>query len=220
MRSILFAPVGLALITVPAILAAQDTTGPGSPPVSVVTTDGRVLTLNPEQQVIYDAWPVERQALYSTWPYDYRVYYWTLSPDQQTGYWSMTPDQRGMIYKMSPAQRAKAWSAIAQQAAGMVPTRPADQANPPGLGMPTTGVPAPQTAGQPVPPAMPADPSYQGGAYKGALTPPPASAMNKAYPVCTRKLQDNCQNPGEGGAPGRNRSLPYWPGKPASEGGR
>lgn len=54
----------------------------------------------------------------------------------------------------------------------------------------------------------------------GNLTPPPASALNKHYPVCTRKLQDECQNPGEGGAPGRSRALSYWPGKPASEGGR
>ena len=51
----------------------------------------------------------------------------------------------------------------------------------------------------------------------GNLTSPPASAMNKVYPVCTRKLQDSCQNPGEGGAPGRSRALNYWPGEPASE---
>jgi hypothetical protein len=51
----------------------------------------------------------------------------------------------------------------------------------------------------------------------GNLTAPPASAMNKTYPVCTRTLQDNCQNPGEGGAPGKSRALGYWPGKPASE---
>ena len=51
----------------------------------------------------------------------------------------------------------------------------------------------------------------------GNLTPPPAQAMNKSYPVCTRKLQDNCQNAGEGGAPGRSRALGYWPGEPASE---
>ena len=51
----------------------------------------------------------------------------------------------------------------------------------------------------------------------GNLTSPPASAMNKVYPVCTRQLQDNCQNAGEGGAPGRSRALGYWPGEPASE---
>ena len=50
----------------------------------------------------------------------------------------------------------------------------------------------------------------------GNLTAPPASSMNKTYPVCTRTLQDNCQNPGEGGAPGRSRALNYWPGEPAS----
>ena len=51
----------------------------------------------------------------------------------------------------------------------------------------------------------------------GNLTSPPASAMNKTYPLCSRALQDNCQNPGEGGAPGRSRALGYWPGEPASE---
>ena len=51
----------------------------------------------------------------------------------------------------------------------------------------------------------------------GNLTPPPASAMNKVYPVCTRQLQDNCQNPGEGGAPGRSRALGYWPGETGTE---
>ena len=51
----------------------------------------------------------------------------------------------------------------------------------------------------------------------GNLTPPPASAMNKTYPVCTRGMTDNCQNAGEGGAPGRSRALNYWPGEPASD---
>ena len=52
--------------------------------------------------------------------------------------------------------------------------------------------------------------------YPGNLTPPPPQALNKPYPLCTRALQDNCQNPGEGGAPGRSRALGYWPGEPAS----
>ena len=51
----------------------------------------------------------------------------------------------------------------------------------------------------------------------GNLTAPPQAALNKSYPVCTRALQDNCQNPGEGGAPGTSRALGYWPGEPASE---
>jgi len=51
----------------------------------------------------------------------------------------------------------------------------------------------------------------------GNVAPPPATALNKVYPLCTRTLQDACQNPGEGGAPGRSRALSYWPGEPASE---
>jgi hypothetical protein len=52
--------------------------------------------------------------------------------------------------------------------------------------------------------------------HPGNLTAPPASAMNKTYPLCTRALQDSCQNPGEGGAPGRSRALGYWPGDTAT----
>jgi hypothetical protein len=51
----------------------------------------------------------------------------------------------------------------------------------------------------------------------GNLTAPPPQAFNKTYPVCSRSLQDNCRNPGEGGAPGRSRALGHWSGEPASE---
>ena len=51
----------------------------------------------------------------------------------------------------------------------------------------------------------------------GNLTAPPLASLNKSYPVCRGAVQDSCQNPGEGGAPGRSRALPYWPGEPASE---
>jgi hypothetical protein len=47
--------------------------------------------------------------------------------------------------------------------------------------------------------------------------PPPASALDKDYPICRGAVQDSCQNPGEGGAPGRSRALDHWPGAPASE---
>lgn len=54
--------------------------------------------------------------------------------------------------------------------------------------------PDPQTANSPTAPAMPADPSYHGQPYVGALTPPPSEAMNKSYPVCSAQMQDNCRN--------------------------
>jgi hypothetical protein len=54
--------------------------------------------------------------------------------------------------------------------------------------------PDPQTANSPTPPAMPADPSYHGQPYVGALTAPPAAAMNKSYPVCKAGQHDECRN--------------------------
>lgn len=71
------------------------------------------------------------------------------------------------------------------------------QANPTGAGIPSETPPNPSSADSPVPPAMPADPNYNAGPYKGALAPPPPQAMDKVYPVCTRTIQDSCINPSE-----------------------
>jgi hypothetical protein len=65
--------------------------------------------------------------------------------------------------------------------------------------------------------ADPAAPDAVVTDYPGNADSVPPAAMNKTYPVCTARLQDNCQNRGEGGAPGRSRALGYWPGRPASE---
>lgn len=75
---------------------------------------------------------------------------------------------------------------------------PADQiqANPQGEGVPSATPPNPGSADSSVPPTMPADPSYNAGPYKGALSAPPTGAMNKDYPVCSRKVQDSCRNAG------------------------
>lgn len=188
----------LALIAVPAATMAQGAAdqGTGDMPPAADMAPGAGATMSADQQAKYDAMSAEQRSDYDTWPGEYQSYYWTLSPEQQQGYWALTPDQRGQIYRMSPEQRQAAWTSVMQQLAGQTPTTPPGQANPPGEGMPTAGVPAPQTAEQAVRPAMPADESYQGGPYKGALTPPPATAMNKDYPVCSKTVQDNCRNPG------------------------
>ncbi|MEW9856283.1 hypothetical protein [Novosphingobium sp. M1R2S20] len=157
--------------------------------------DARSTTMTVQQRTVYDTWPSDRRSGYDTLPIDQQTYFWTLTPEQQEGFWALTPDQRGRLYQMSPEQRALAWRSIVHQLQGRTPSVPAGQANPPGMGVPTTGVPNPQTANQAARPAMPADESYEGGPYKGALTPPPADAMDKEYPVCSRTVQDSCRNP-------------------------
>lgn len=169
--------------------------------------------LNPEQTVAYQAWSNDQRVSYNTWPVDYRTYYWTLTPPRQSGWWRLTDEQRARIYAMAEADRAAALDRVtsdlaAQRAAG--PAVVQTQANPTGAGVPSATPPNPSTAAEPVAPAQPADPTYNAGPYKGALTPPPAEAQNKTYPVCTKAMQDNCQNRGEGGAPGKSRALPYY----------
>ena len=172
--------------------------------------------LTAEQATAWQAWSEDQRRSYDTWPVDYRTYYWTLTPPRQSGWWLLTDEQRARIYAMAEADRAAALDRVQAEMsarATMPPSAPAvvqTQANPTGAGVPSATPPNPATAADPVPPAQPADPTYQAGPYKGALTPPPAEAMNKTYPVCTKAVQDNCQNRGEGGAPGRSRALPYY----------
>jgi hypothetical protein len=214
-KYLLTGAAAFCLIGLPSVIQAQGTMGappptaeppaaempapppPGAPPEP--PPPARPMTpasMTPDQKAQYDAWPAEQKADYDSWTPEYQAYYWSLSAPQQKGYWALTPDQRGQIYKMTPEQQAIAWNSIAQQMAGKTPTTPPTQANPPGEGMPTTGVPDPQSADQAVRPAMPADQTYQGGPYKGAMTPPPATAMNKDYPVCSKTVKDNCRNRG------------------------
>lgn len=133
----------------------------------------------------------------------------------------MERPMRNLILTGAAALALVSLPALAQEAAGALdpataterpsPTpRSADQAN---------------AQAAPTPPTVTIVPGAASGAgavvttYPGNDNGPPASAFNKRYPVCTRELQDECQNPGEGGAPGHSRALKYWPGKPASEGG-
>ena len=215
-KMMLTSAVALAIGSMPVALVAQETVDPGmetdvpasgaeasapgtpppagAPATDMAQTDKPAMTA--EQQGMYDAWPPERQADYDAWTPENQTYYWSLAPDRQEGYWALSADQRGQIYQMSPQQQEIAWQSVIQQLQGQKPTTPMGQANPPGTGMPTTGVPDPQMASQSARPAMPADESYEGGPYKGALTPPPATAMNKDYPVCSRTVKDSCRNPG------------------------
>lgn len=208
-RYLLSGAAALSVLSMASVIHGQSTVGdmpaapeapppPATPPAPSAGTAKPITpsTMTPEQKSTYDSWPPEQRADYDSWTPEYQAYYWSLTAPQQKGYWALTPDQRGQIYKMTPEQQAIAWNSISQQMAGKTPTTPPAQANPPGEGMPTTGVPDPQSADQTVRPAMPADQNYQGGPYKGAMTPPPATAMNKDYPVCSKTVTDNCRNRG------------------------
>lgn len=203
MRTLLFASAAiLTAISAPPLLAQTAMPATTS---ATASTDGYVMTA--EQQTMYGAWDAPQRSAYDALPSDQRTYFWTLNPGQQTGYWKLTDDQRGMVYRMTPEQRTLAWQAVEAQMNGQTPATPMTQANPPGEGMPTTGVPNPSAAAQAVPPAMPADSGYQGGPYKGALTPAPADAMAKSYPVCSASVQDSCVNRGEAGTAARNTAT-------------
>lgn len=75
---------------------------------------------------------------------------------------------------------------------------------------PATG-PAPETANQAnadapplptteevIPGDAPGEPDTLVTTHHGNMQPPPATALNKTYPLCTRDVQDDCRNPGEG----------------------
>ncbi|WP_305095739.1 hypothetical protein [Croceibacterium aestuarii] len=171
------------------------------------------VTLTTEQQATFDTWPPDRQTVYLAWDPIYQDYFWTLTPDQQKNYFLLTPQQKAQIAAMTPAQRTEAWTSIAQQvgAAGKAKVTANTAAAANAQAAPPPSATAVVTDNDPATPPVVAhnDP--------GNLTAPPASVLNKTYPVCSRKVHDSCQNPGEGGAPGHSRALSYWPGKPASQ---
>jgi hypothetical protein len=194
---LLASSAALALLAVPAAIQAQSTAPDAAPAAATAPPPASAApSMTPEQKALYDGWSPTQKSDYQGWPADYQAYYWTLNTDQQKGYWALTADQRGQIYKMTPEQRQMAWNSVVQQLSGQTPSTPPGQANPPGEGVPTAGVPDPQTADQAARPAMPADQNYQGGPYKGALTPPPATKMDKDYPVCSKTVTDGCRNRG------------------------
>ena len=172
-------------------------------------------TLTADQRGSYEEWPEERRSAYDLWPPEHRTYYWTLGPDEQEAYWLLTAEQRAQIAAMSPTQRQAAWKSIANQLAAGANNSDTSVAARTGGQVPAPAQSANAANARAAPP--PADTVGPVRNFPGNLTPPPASAMSKTYPVCRGKVQDSCQNPGEGGAPGKSRALNYWPGKPASE---
>lgn len=66
----------------------------------------------------------------------------------------------------------------------------ADEANAEAPPLPTTE--------EVIPADQPGEPDTLVTTHHGNLQPPPATALNKNYPLCTRELQDDCRNPGEG----------------------
>lgn len=165
--------LALAAASAPAMLSAQDM---GSMPMATSSW-----TISPEQQAMIGTWPMDRQTAYNAWASPWQEYYWSLTPNQQTGWWALTDDQRTQLYAMTPVQRAQAWTSIEAQLAGATPSGT----------MPATPYPGTGMAASPASPGM-----VDAGPPQGKMTPPPASAMNKSYPVCSRTVQDNCRNRG------------------------
>lgn len=183
-------------------------------------------TLTADQRGSYEEWPDERRTAYGVWPPEHRTYFWTLTPDQQEAYWLLTAEQRTQMQAMTPAQREAAWTSIANQLAAGANNSDTSVAARTGGDVPAPDQSASAANARAAPPPAsttvvddgdPATPAVVERNFPGNASPPPASALNKEYPVCTARIQDSCQNPGEGGAPGRSRALDHWPGEPASE---
>lgn len=104
---------------------------------------------------------------------------------------------------MTPPQRAQAWTSIEAQLAGQPPrATPATPAAPSPRAGGMKGMEGMEGMGggmrEGASVGMGAMEGHMGSGQMGraAVPPPPADAMNKTYPVCTKILQDNCRNRG------------------------
>lgn len=203
MRTLLLTgAAALSLVAVPFVAAAQQA-GASTHTTHEAGAAGHTLTA--EQQAAFDAWAADRQAIYVAWPPAYQGYYWTLTTPQQDAYFLLTAEQRAQIDKMNAEQRKLAWQSIERQVAG-APT--ANEANAAARPVAETTVATRAT---------PAGPQQVITTTVSNAVPPPASALNKEYPVCRGAVQDSCVNPREAGLNYGNRPLDHWPGEPASE---
>ena len=179
-RFLAMSALALTLTASPAALIAQtmpDTTSPtgsqnatSAPPTAGATA----YTPGPSEMSQMDTWPAEQKAKYQAWPADYKEYFWTLDADQQKGWWALTDEQKSQVFAMAPDERAKIWPTIVGQVTGQS-----------------------MASATPPAPSNPASASMDSApASSGAMATPPATAMNKTYPVCSKTVTDSCRNRG------------------------
>ncbi|MBA4355386.1 MAG: hypothetical protein C0409_11910 [Novosphingobium sp.] len=148
-----------------------------------------------DQQSQIDTWPAEQKTKYQAWPSTYQEYFWTLDPDQQKGWWALTDEQKSQVYAMTPEQRLQVWPAIVAQVNGK--PAPAGSASP---ATPAQPAPGAGTAATPAEPATPPTDGMAAGTVSssttGNMSAPPAEAMNKKYPICSKTITDSCRNRG------------------------
>lgn len=189
--------LALAISASPGVLTAQTTTTQAAVPDSP-SLIGTAYAPTPVEQSQIDTWPAEQKAKYQAWPSTYQEYFWTLDPDQQKGWWALTEEQKAQVYVMTPEQRTQVWPAIVAQvkgqpasAGGATPATPAQPS-------PSEGMAAqPATPAQPATsPVQAAPPASSADSSTGNMTAPPAEALNKKYPVCSKTVTDSCRNRG------------------------
>ncbi|MCJ2185273.1 hypothetical protein [Novosphingobium beihaiensis] len=192
MRKIHFAGLSaLALLATPVVLIAQDMPPPddtqgvesGQSAMPDETMPDEAMpgeTMPPESSGSMDA-PDDagsgadltpgQQAELATWPAEVKSYYASLAPDRQKAFWALSPDQRAQVAALPAEQQEQVWASIMQQ-------------------LSTLQAGAGQSAG-PDESSSDGTPLAQGSS--DAAVPP--QAMNKAYPLCSKSVQDECRNP-------------------------
>lgn len=219
MRNLLLtSAAALALACGASAVSAQSTPSNVAPasPAMTSTQKASYEAWPADKKASYDKWPAEYQAYFWSLSASQQTGWFALSDAQRKQVYDMPPASRAAAWVSIEQQLAGATPPSASaaplsatttpmpDAAAVPPPSDSDaaaapeqvQANPVGSSQATDPAPDPATAGSPVAPSMPADPSYNAGAYKGALSAPPADAMNKTYPVCSRTVQDSCRNRG------------------------
>ncbi len=154
------------------------TTAPAPTPAPAASS----FSPGPAEMSKMDTWPAEQKAKYKAWPSSYQEYFWTLDADQQKGWWALTDEQKSQIYAMSPEQRTQVWPTIVGQVNGQ-------SASATGAMPATPATPARAEAGM-------ASTMDKPAASTGNMASPPAQAMNKTYPLCSKTVTDSCRNRG------------------------
>lgn len=202
-RLLLAGSAAIAALIAPVAISAQTASAD-----TTVQAGGRTYVLTADQKAVFDGWTADQRAAYNTWPYDGQTYYWTLTPEGTTQWWALNDSQRTSLLGW-PLDRRSAYFTWPEGARSYFWTLPADDQAAfwtltPEQQLSIYTLPADQQAAmwaslrQPAVSAEVAGPATAGQVtiVDNRVPPPPASAMNKSYPICTKTLQDSCRNPG------------------------
>lgn len=129
------AVIGIGIVSMAAVVAAQDMTSTPSEeaPVAPAPIETQAPAMSAEQQSEFDSWPADKQAQFLGWSAEAQSYFWSLNPARQELLWMLDAADREVLLSMEPVEREATWTELeGRVAAESAPDKSAEPESPEG----------------------------------------------------------------------------------------